>query len=77
MEFLDQKPTFTQVDMAALLQGTVLAHQPRARTQGIQLMIEAPDDSCLPAGDEHLLTMAIGNLIDNALRHTLRADVSP
>lgn len=43
-----------------------------AETKGVAIAMERPDadDSCLVRGDAHQLARAIGNLLDNAVRHT-------
>lgn len=40
-----------------------------ARQQGMRLTSDAPDRECLVDGDATLLSRAVGNLIDNALKH--------
>jgi len=50
------------------LHAAAQAHLPRADAKHITLAVTAA--SCCLTGDEHLLTRVIGNLLDNALRHT-------
>jgi signal transduction histidine kinase len=68
MEFLDQQPRSDPVDIGALLHAAVQAHLPRADAKHITLAVTTTP--CTLTGDEHLLTRVIGNLLDNALRHT-------
>jgi signal transduction histidine kinase len=70
MEYLDQQPRREPVDLGALLRTAAAAHQPRAEARHITLAVTEPAGPCPVTGDEHLLTRAIGNLLDNALRHT-------
>jgi signal transduction histidine kinase len=68
MEFLDQQPRRDAVDVGALLHAAAQAHLPRADDKHITLAVTTTP--CTITGDEHLLTRVIGNLLDNALRHT-------
>jgi signal transduction histidine kinase len=68
MEYLGQQPSREPVDLGALLRTAAEASRPRAEAKHITLTVTAP--SCALVADQHLLTRAIGNLIDNALRHT-------
>lgn len=70
MEYLGQQPRREPVDLSALLHTAAQAHQPRADAKHITLTVTTPAGPCTHTGDEHLLARAIGNLIDNALRHT-------
>ena len=56
------------VDLAALCSELVDLYAPAAQEQGVRLDAELP--ATLPASaDPHLLHRALGNLLDNALRH--------
>jgi signal transduction histidine kinase len=68
MEFLDQQPRRDAVDIGALLHAAAQAHLPRADARHITVAVTAAP--CALTGDEDLLTRVIGNLLDNALRHT-------
>jgi signal transduction histidine kinase len=70
MEYLGQQPCREPVDLAALLHTAARAHQPRADGKHITLTVTTSAAPCTLSADEHLLTRVIGNLIDNALRHT-------
>jgi signal transduction histidine kinase len=70
MEYLGQQPCREPVDLGALLRTAAQAHQPRADAKHITLAVTTPAVPCTVSADEHLLTRAIGNLVDNALRHT-------
>jgi two-component system sensor histidine kinase BaeS len=61
--------TMDDVDLAGLAGRVVQAHQARAGAAGIELEIEAPASLHLQA-DAARLRQVVGNLLDNALRHT-------
>jgi signal transduction histidine kinase len=70
MEYLGQPPRLEPADLTALLRTAARAHQPQADARQITLTLTVSAAPCTLTGDEHLLTRAIANLIDNALRHT-------
>ena len=47
---------------------------PQARAKAAPLASETPEHECLVAGDRAMLTRALVNLVDNALKHSARAD---
>lgn len=59
---------FEPVDLATLLEDLVEIYGPVAEDCGFILTAESPDDLVLPAHRE-LLGQALGNLVENALRH--------
>lgn len=69
LEYLDEEPTRTAVDLAAFLPRLIEGMRPRAETKDVRLKLEPGPPRTIKA-DEHLLTRAIENLLDNALRHT-------
>lgn len=72
LEYLDDTPRREPVDLAVLLHATVESMRPQAIEKSITLALEGEsgaESGCLE-GDAHLLTRAIENLLDNALRHT-------
>jgi signal transduction histidine kinase len=70
LEYLEQEPEREPLELGALLQQTIEVAGPRAAAKGIALILDAPGESCALIGDSHLLTRAVENLLDNALRHT-------
>jgi signal transduction histidine kinase len=70
MEFLGEQPRRGPVDLAVLLRTAAQAHRLRADARQITLTVTAPAGPCTVSADEHLLARVIGNLLDNALRHT-------
>lgn len=70
LEYLDQAPNRESLSLDALLQRLVDGLQPRAEAKGLNLAFLAALGSCTVDGDTHLLTRAVENLLDNALRHT-------
>ena len=69
LEYLDEEPARTPVDLAAFLPRLVEGMRPRAETKRIRLTLD-PGPARTIQADAHLLTRAIENLLDNALRHT-------
>ena len=69
LEYLDQSPVREPLDLNALVTDLVAHLVPRADAHQIRLVVT----STLPCpvdGDAYLLTRAIENLLDNALRYT-------
>jgi len=58
---------FVQVDFAKMLEEAAEFYQPLAEIKGVTLSCEGPP-TLLASGDPLLLTQAIGNLIDNAIK---------
>ncbi len=58
------------VDLAALAREAAVAFLPRARTRGIDLGIDMPEDPCPAFGDRGLLQEALRNLLANAIAYT-------
>ncbi|MDQ2785358.1 MAG: HAMP domain-containing histidine kinase [Chloroflexota bacterium] len=69
-EYLEQTLRRERLDLGLLLVRAVDDLQPRARAKGVHIERDGPDDCPALAGDAHLVGRAIGNLLDNALRHT-------
>lgn len=72
LEYLELLPQREEVDMGVLLQKIVEAMRPLAERAGITVTITCEDSShaLLLAVDRRLLTRAIENLLDNAIRYT-------
>lgn len=70
VEYLEQALQHEQLDLAGLLRHTLDGLQPMAAEKGIELGLDGPEAPCPAVGDRHLLTRAVENLLDNALRHT-------
>lgn len=60
---------FTRVNLSALVETVVEAHRLDAE-EGGRLIISAVTHDLFVTGDQELLTQAVANLIENALRHT-------
>jgi signal transduction histidine kinase len=69
LDYLEETPQREPVDLAMLLGAAVESAQPRAAEKHITLVAQGPP-ACVLEGDPHLLTRAVENLLDNALRHT-------
>ncbi len=72
LEYLDLLPQCEIVDMGVLLQKTVETMRPLAQLAGITVTVkrESPSHSALLAVDRRLLTRALENLLDNAIRYS-------
>ncbi|MEA2584802.1 MAG: hypothetical protein QOF33_2887 [Thermomicrobiales bacterium] len=70
LEYLDQAPNRESMDLAALLRRQVDDLRPLAEAKRVSFVLDVPAHPCLVDGDPHLLTRAIENLLDNAVRYT-------
>lgn len=68
LNLLDQAPRREPIDWRELLWLTAESLQPAAGAKGVRLLL--PEQTCQGTGDAHLLGRAVGNLLDNAIRHT-------
>jgi len=59
----------TPVDLTALVQRVVAAHDPLARACSISLEATSDDTPVTVRGDERLIARAVANIIDNAIFH--------
>ncbi len=65
----------TVVDLAEIARNVAELYEPVADDKGLTLAVNVPDN--LPVrGDRHLLSQAIANLVDNALKYTPSGGVS-
>jgi signal transduction histidine kinase len=70
LEYLDQTPVRQPLDLGDLLRKLAGDIQPLAVAKGIAIAVDDGNSPCAISGDRHLLTRAIENLLDNALRFT-------
>lgn len=70
LEVLEQTPNREPIDIDALLRKLVDEIQPLGTEHGVTVSVREVGDGCATSGDIHLLTRAIANLLDNALRFT-------
>jgi len=70
LEYLDQAPNRAPLDLAGLLSGLVNGLRPQADANNVELVLAGSPTPCVVEADSHLLTRAIENLLDNAVRHT-------
>jgi signal transduction histidine kinase len=63
---------FTPVDLCSLGQQAFDFYQPVGEDRDITLTLEQSDRPCIVQGDRDLLFEALGNMVDNALKFTLR-----
>lgn len=72
---LDQMLRREPLNIGSLLTDMVAEFLPSAKEREIDLVYNASAENCDLLGDAHMLRRAIGNLLDNALRHTQRNGV--
>lgn len=74
LEYLDQTPRREPLSLGDLLRRLVDGLRPQADAKGVALALTGPaavaPDEAVVEGDAHLLSRAVENLLDNALRHT-------
>jgi signal transduction histidine kinase len=70
LEYLELTPDQAPLDLSALLRRLGEGFRPVADAQETALEFALPNWTCVVDGDEHLLTRAIVNLVDNALYFT-------
>jgi signal transduction histidine kinase len=70
LEYLGQTIQEQAVDLGALLAMAAEGVLPQAEAKGVSVTLDGPAEPALMHGDAHLLTRAVANLLDNALRHT-------
>lgn len=68
LEYLDQAPKREQFDLVALLAHIVDGARPQADSKEVTLTFDAQSIACPVDGDPHLVTRAVQNLVDNAMR---------
>lgn len=69
LDYLVEVPRREPLDLGALLAAAVEAARPLAQERRLRMVASGPCD-CTLEGDAHLLTRAVENLLDNALRHS-------
>lgn len=70
LEYLEVEPERAPLDIAALLRQAAEDVQQTAAAREIRLMLDVPEEPCFVMGDSYLLSRAVGNLLDNAIRYT-------
>ncbi len=69
VEGRSDRPLFARVNLSALMETVVDAYRPDAENSGYRLVSAIVPDIFV-TGDQELLTQAVANLLENALRHT-------
>ena len=64
-----------ETDIADLVRETVESMRPRAESAGIALSFAAPEAPCVAKVDARLIGEAVGNLVENAIRHSGSPDI--
>lgn len=70
LEYLDLAPDRSLLELGPLLHNIGEGFQPVAEAKDVSLAFELPTVGCVVDGDEHMLTRAVVNLLDNALQFT-------
>lgn len=70
LEYLDQEPDRVRLNLAELLPRLAEGFRSRADASDVHLTLSGSLAPCIVSADEHLLSRAVGNLLDNAVRHT-------
>jgi signal transduction histidine kinase len=70
LEYLEQEPVRAPLDFGPLVERVAETLQPRAAEQESTILLDIRPDLCEISADAHLLTRAIDNLIDNAIRYS-------
>lgn len=63
-----QRDQFEEIDLAEIATSTVEIYEPAAEDAGLQIELDAPRPIKM-RGNPHLLTQALANLLDNAIKH--------
>ncbi|HEX6796484.1 MAG TPA: HAMP domain-containing sensor histidine kinase [Ktedonobacterales bacterium] len=69
LDYLEEVPRREPLELGILLAAAVEGARPLAEERRLRLVASGPRD-CALEGDAHLLTRAVENLLDNALRHS-------
>lgn len=70
VEYLGEAKESERMDLGDLIRRAVAGFGPLAAAKGVTLELEGPVEPCLLEADSHLLTRALENLLDNAVRYT-------
>jgi signal transduction histidine kinase len=70
LEYLEQEPVRAPLEFGPLVERVAETLHPRAAAQGSTILLDVRPDLCEISADVHLLTRAIDNLIDNAIRYS-------
>lgn len=70
LEYLDQTPQTEPLDLRTVLQQIAEGRQPTVAERQVTLALDLPAAPVMIDADRHMLSRAIENLLDNALRYT-------
>jgi signal transduction histidine kinase len=70
LEFMEERPRLAEVDLRILGREVMTSAAPRAGARRLVVVGDPGDEPVTARADLHMLTRALDNLLDNALRHT-------
>ncbi len=70
LDYMERAQDREVVHLEQLLRNAVDGVRPQAEEKGVALVLTTPAESCEALASAHLLARAVGNLLENALRHT-------
>jgi signal transduction histidine kinase len=70
LEYLEQAPNQEPIEIGTLITHLIEGLEPQAQSKTISLIANKASRPCIVHADIHLLTRALENLLDNALRYT-------
>ncbi len=70
LEYLEQEPQRQPLDFGAVVTAAADGLRPRAAEKGVALALDGPGEPAMLNADAHLLSRALGNLLENAVRFT-------
>lgn len=70
LEYLEQMPHREEIDLNELLQRSIEGIASQAEAKPISIELQTPSGPLFADADAHMLSRAIENVLDNALRHT-------
>ncbi|MHA1549435.1 MAG: ATP-binding protein [Alphaproteobacteria bacterium] len=66
----------TEIDAAEIVRDVAELYEPVAEEAGLRIVVAAPAPACIHARRE-LISQAVANLVDNAIKYAVRGDAEP
>lgn len=70
LDYMERAQEHEVIDLRRLLRNAIDGIRPQAEEKAVALVLKTPAESCKAMAMAHLLTRAVDNLLENALRHT-------